>query len=82
MPAKPTKYGIKVWMCADLSNGYVLNFQVYLGKNDDYADAGLVQAHGLGYYVVTTMLRPFYNQFHHVYFDNFFTSPQLLEDLL
>ena len=32
MPAKPTKYGIKVWMAADSSNGYVLNFDVYLGK--------------------------------------------------
>ena len=32
MPAKPTKYGIKVCMAADCSNGYVLNFDVYLGK--------------------------------------------------
>lgn len=32
MPAKPTKYGIKVWMAADSSNGYVLNFDVYSGK--------------------------------------------------
>ena len=23
MPAKPTKYGIKVWMAADSSNGYI-----------------------------------------------------------
>ena len=30
MPAKPTKYGIKVWMAADSSNGYVLNFDIYL----------------------------------------------------
>ena len=30
MPAKPTKYGIKVWMVADSGNGYVLNFDVYL----------------------------------------------------
>lgn len=28
MPAKPTKYGIKMWMAADSSNGYVLNFDV------------------------------------------------------
>ena len=29
MPAKPTKYGIKVWMCADSATGYVLNHDVY-----------------------------------------------------
>jgi len=32
LPAKPTKYGIKVWMAADSSNGYVVNFSVYLGS--------------------------------------------------
>ena len=28
MPAKPTKYGIKVWERADSKNGYVCEFQV------------------------------------------------------
>ena len=32
LPAKPTKYGIKGWMAADSSNGYVVNFSVYLGS--------------------------------------------------
>ena len=32
MPAKPTKYGIKVWERADSKNGYVCEFQVYVGK--------------------------------------------------
>ena len=32
LPAKPTKYGIKVWIAADASNGYVVNFSVYLGS--------------------------------------------------
>lgn len=27
-PAKPIKYGIKIWMTADSSNGFVLNFDV------------------------------------------------------
>ena len=47
MPAKPTKYGIKVWMAADSSNGYVLNFDVYLGK-----EANQRRIYGLGYDVV------------------------------
>ena len=77
MPAKPTKYGIKVWMAADASNGYVLNFDVYLGK-----EAGHQRIHGLGYDVVTKMVLPFMNKNHHVFFDNFFSSVRLLEHLL
>ena len=67
MPAKPTKYGIKVWMAADSSNGYVLNFDVYLGKEPNQRP----RIYGLGYDVVTSMIRPFMNKNHHVYFDNF-----------
>ena len=48
MPAKPTKYGIKVWMAADAKNGYVSNFAVYLGQ----AENNRRRIHGLGYDVV------------------------------
>lgn len=44
MAAKPTKYGIKVWMPANSQNGYVNNFSVYLGK-----EANVPQLNGLGY---------------------------------
>ena len=37
--------------------------------------------HGLGAGVVKTLTSDFKGKYHHVYFDNFFTSPQLLEDL-
>lgn len=77
MPAKPTKHGIKVWMAADSSNGYVLNFEVYLGKEPDQRP----RIYGLGYDVVTSMIRPYMNKNHHVFFDNFFSSVKLLEHL-
>jgi len=32
LPTRPTKSEIKVWMAADSSKGYELNFDVYLGK--------------------------------------------------
>lgn len=35
MPLKPVKRGIKVWECADVSNGYVWNLSVYTGKERD-----------------------------------------------
>ena len=77
LPAKPTKYGIKVWMVADASNRYVVNFSVYLGSKGQKR-----RIHGLGYDVVMNMARPFLNRNHHVFFDNFFSSPILLEHLL
>ena len=75
MPMKPTNYGIKMWMAADSSNGYVLNFNVYLGKE------GQRRIHGLGYDVVFKMLTPFMNKHYHVFFDNFFSSVKLLGHL-
>lgn len=51
MPNKPSKYGIKVWMLADSSNGYVLHFNTYLGK-----EPGQTLVHGLGYHVVTRLV--------------------------
>ncbi|KAL9978046.1 hypothetical protein ACROYT_G015523 [Oculina patagonica] len=54
MPAKPTKYGIKVWMAADSQNGYVNNFSVYLGK-----EADTPRNNGLGSDVVKKMASPF-----------------------
>ena len=77
LPAKPTKYGIKVWMAADSSNGYVLNFSVYLGSEGENR-----RIHGLGYDVVMNMAHPFLNKNHHLFFDNFFSSPILLDHLL
>ena len=77
MPAKPTKYGIKVWMAADSENGYVNNFSVYLGK-----EANVPRVNGLGYDVVMKMASPFLRKHRHIFFDNFFTSTKLMEDLL
>ncbi len=30
MPKKPTKWGIKAWVMADSSNGYVSNLNIYI----------------------------------------------------
>ena len=77
LPMKPVKRGIKVWMCADVWNGFVCNLQVYTGKQD-----GGVTEHGLGYRVVTDLTRSFVNKYHHVFCDNFITSIPLACDLL
>ena len=76
MPAKPTKYGIKVWIAADATNGFMVNHSVYLGK-----EPGQAHGNGLGYDVVINLIRPFFENNNHVFFDNS-SHPKLLEDLL
>lgn len=79
MPMKPDKFGIKVWMLADADNYYVPRFQVYLGKNRTNSE--LFQCKGLGYYVVWTLGEPYLDNHRHFFFDNFFTSAELMRDL-
>ena len=75
MRQKPTKWGMKYWVVADTS-GYTLDFDLYGGKDEGYS------AKGLSYDVVMTLVQRFAFQGYEVYFDNFYTSPTLLNDLL
>ena len=74
MPAKPIKQGIKVWVLGDSSNGYFSHFDVYTGRKED-------REVGLGTHVVKTLTEDLKDKHHHVFFDNFLTSYQLLDDL-
>ena len=33
LPAKPTKWGIKVWVCSDAATGHILSFSICTGKD-------------------------------------------------
>ncbi|KAK2183987.1 hypothetical protein NP493_288g03005 [Ridgeia piscesae] len=72
LPAKPTKWGVKVWVLAESDTGYLSKFQVYTGR----APGG--QERGLTHRVVTDLVDHLYGQYTQVYFDNFYTSPDLL----
>ena len=74
MPMKPIKRGMKVWVLADSLNGYFLKFDIYTGKQKD-------RQVGLGEYVVKTLTNGLKKKNHHVFFDNYFTSVNLLEDM-
>ena len=78
MPKKPVKYGIKVWMAADSKTGYVSNYDIYLGKPLTSARGEV----GLATNVVLNLTEPFQHCNRHIYFDNFFTSVKLVEELL
>ena len=32
MPNKPTKWGVKVWVCSEAKTGYIHKFKIYTGK--------------------------------------------------
>lgn len=74
---KPTKWGIKLWVVADSSNGYTVDFNVYIGK----AAGRDVGEHGLGYDVVMKLMQPFLHQGYRLYVDNFYTSIALMKEL-
>ena len=76
MKDKPTKWGVKLWVLADSDNGYTVDFNVYIGKETQG-----ISKHGLGYDVVMELMEPYLNQGYHLYLDNFYTSPELLEHL-
>jgi len=74
---KPTKWGIKLWVLADSLNGYICDFDVYIGRNAQQE----LSPNGLGYDVVMKLVVPLRNQGYHLYFDNFYTSVKLVKDL-
>jgi hypothetical protein len=69
--AKPTKFGVKVWERARPKTGYVHEFQIYVGKPE--GQRGRVSED------LTSSIK---NKNHHIYMDNYFSSPKLFEDLL
>jgi len=75
MPKKPIKRGYKLWVLADKS-GYCLRFDVYTGKV-----TGEEVQKSLGSRVVHNLTTNLANKNHVIFFDNFFTSVQLLEEL-
>ena len=76
LPLKPIRRGYKVWVAADSTNGYVYEFDIYCGKDSERSKNEL-----LGEHVVKKLLRQNSNGNIHVYFDNYFTSLNLLRYL-
>ena len=76
MPAKPIKRGIKAWCRADSRNGYMCEFQIYMGAQS--SGEGM----SLGERVVLDLSQRLQGLHYHLYFDNFFTSTSLLSHLM
>ncbi|CAM4570235.1 unnamed protein product [Leuciscus chuanchicus] len=74
MPKKPAKYGLKIWVTADVATSYAWRCDIYLGKTGNAAEVGqgkrvvMEMTEGLQGVTVTC--------------DNFFTSYSLAQELL
>jgi hypothetical protein len=73
IPSKPHKYGFKLYCLA--SEGYLLHFEVYEGKEDEPSDEGAT------YDTVMRMTQRYQNQQLRLYTDSWFTSPALMNAL-
>lgn len=74
MPKKPIKRGFKTWMLCD-NSGYVHRFEIYTGKKGELVEKRL------GERVVLDLTSDFGGKNHKVFFDNFFTSYNLILEL-
>lgn len=80
MPSKPsTKWGVKLWSLCDSETGFLLRFDVYVGKGGQQVNVDT--SLGLGERVVRNLLLGFENTQRIVYCDNFFSSPSLFQFL-
>ena len=73
---KPTKWGFKFWVISD-PTGYTIDFDVYAGVRQTSEQSG----NGLCYDVVMKLVQAFMFQGYELYIDNFYSSPQLFQDL-
>ena len=76
VPLKPVKRGFKIWVRANSTNGYICDFSVYTGKEEDSVERDL------GPKVVKKLAQPLAGGNYHIFFDNFFSTVKLFNDLL
>ena len=74
MKGKPIAWGLKWWCRCDSSTGYLYEFDIYVGRK-------LMPEVGLGEGVVLRFAEALRGTFANLYFDNFFTSPLLIQKL-
>lgn len=76
MPKKPQKWGMKAWALCDSKTGYVWNWKLYVGKDDEVNTTD-----GLAYGVVMKLINGLLCKGYHLYCDNFYSSPTLFRQL-
>ncbi|CAC5422076.1 Probable ubiquitin carboxyl-terminal hydrolase FAF-X [Mytilus coruscus] len=85
-PAKPTKFGIKLYQVCEASSGYCIGFDVYTGCSQIGEQADLVlgenKCNTTTKVVIGLLSRcGLLDNGHHVYMDNYYVSPELFTEL-
>ena len=79
MPAKPTKYGFKVFMLADSKNWYIYAYEIYKGniarKEDEQKDIGETAK------VFRRLTSDLENEGYQIYADKFFSNIRSITSL-
>jgi len=75
MPAKPHKWGIKAWVLSEAKTGYIYNWDIYRGAEAGNTEGGITKR------VVMNITKPLHHKNYHVYMDNYFSSPNLYQEL-
>ena len=76
IPKKRKRFSIKMFKLCD-STGYTYDMNIYLGKDRQRAEQHLTATHA----TVTNLTRGVEGFWHKLYMDNFFSSPDLYDDL-
>lgn len=83
-PRKPARFHIKLFQVSDPVTGYVVHYSVYTGEGSCLRDGIALDCQaGTTTKTVLTLAHDskILNKGHNLYFDNYFTSPELLEEL-
>lgn len=70
------KFGVKMWLLCEADTGYAYHMIMYTGRRP-----GQPRQDNQGYKVVMGLMDPILDRGHHLFVDNFFSSPKLFRDL-
>ena len=77
-PKKPNRVHIKMFMVSEAETGYICGFEVYIGKDSKH-DAECTKTTSTVIDLLDSI--KLLDKGHHVYFDNYYNSPELIEKL-
>ena len=78
IPTRRHRFGIKLFLLVDCETKFILDFIIYTGSNTDYR---ITDGLGLSGSIVMELMQRYLNKGHHLYVDNWYTSPTLFEFL-
>ena len=76
IPSKRHRFGIKLFQLVDCETKFILHFIVYTGSTREYQ---VIPGLGLNGSIVMELMQGYLNKGHHLYVDNWYTSPALFE---